>query len=82
MLPGLLFWWPAHWLQWYTWVTFLDPGLICCPGSPLSPRGSASWVSFHLGCATWPCGFCRAWSYPCFGKILCLGPGPTHQLQL
>ncbi|KAF7640544.1 hypothetical protein LDENG_00038600, partial [Lucifuga dentata] len=59
-----------------------------CPGSPLSPWGSASWVSFRLGCPVRPCGFYRAqrgprtMGSPYYGKVLCLGPSPTHQLQL
>ncbi|KAF7643887.1 hypothetical protein LDENG_00231650, partial [Lucifuga dentata] len=45
-------------------VPFLAPGLVCCPSSPLSPWGSASWVSSRLGCPAWPCGFYRAWRSP------------------
>ncbi|KAF7643816.1 hypothetical protein LDENG_00232900 [Lucifuga dentata] len=58
VLPGLLFRWSACLLRWCMWVPFLAPGLVCCPGSPLSPWSSASWVSFHLGRAARPCGFC------------------------
>ncbi|KAF7661171.1 hypothetical protein LDENG_00267650, partial [Lucifuga dentata] len=47
---GVCFGWSACLLRWCVWVPFLASGLVRCPGSPLSPQDSASWVSFHLGC--------------------------------
>ena len=63
-VPGLLSRWSARVLRWYARAPFLVLGPVRCPGSPLFPWGSASWVSFCLGRAARPWGFRWAWRGP------------------
>ncbi|KAF7642445.1 hypothetical protein LDENG_00257850, partial [Lucifuga dentata] len=60
----------GSWARPLSWFSSVPPGLYILGVFPSGVSRPAVWL---------PSG---SEGYPYYGKVLCLGPGPTHQLQL